>query len=249
MMAHETGQGVVEVAIRNAAAFVLGPAAIALGIAYFVSIYPPQFAHPSQAAALQFTAVAPILALGALGVFVAALARMTPDPFAPRQLGMALTAALGSGALLGLLVLGLDAVTGFSSLVARRLGIESIHIEFPASLYVYAAGAIAVECLYRLIPVSLLYWLIARLLLRGRGEGAVFWSLAALSALIEPLSQAGLAEASSSLVWVLFAAIFAFNLAEVALWRRYGWIALIVSRLAFYLVWHIVAGPLLARLL
>lgn len=245
-MASETKQGVIAAAFRNVAAFALGPAAIALAIAGYVSLFPPHFAHPSQAAALQMGMLAPVLALGALGVFVASIARMTPDPLTNGRLRASLIAALGSGTLLGLLVLGLDYTTDFSTLVAQRLGIESIHIGFPASLYVYTAGAVAVECLYRLIPVAILYWLSARVVLRGRGEAIVFWSLGVASSLIEPLSQAGLAEASPNLVWALFAAIFAFNLSEMALWRRFGWVAMLVSRVVFYMVWHVALGPLLA---
>lgn len=238
--------GVIAPAIRNVAAFALGPAAITLGISFYVSRNPPQFAHPSQAAALEMGALAPLLILGAIGVFIATLARMTPDPLAGGRLRSSLVAAVGSGALLGSLVLGLDYATGFSTLVAQRLDLESIHIAFPASLYVYAAGAVAVECLYRLIPVSILYGLIARVILRGRGEAIVFWALAVVSSLIEPLSQAGLAAAAPQLVWALFAAIFAFNLTEAALWRRFGWIAMVASRAVFYLIWHVVAGPMLS---
>ena len=138
----------------------------------------------------------------------------------------------------------------FASLViAERLGIESIHIAFPASAYVYAAGAIAVECLYRLIPVSILYAIFARLILKGRSEGAVFWTLAFLSSLIEPLSQAPLAGSEPGLIWALFGFIFLFNLSEAALWRRFGWPAPILSRLSFYAVWHVVFGPMLSRVI
>lgn len=242
----EAKQRAVAPAFRNVAAFLMGPAAIALSIAYYVSLNPPQFAHPSQAAALEIGVLAPVLALGAIGVFVATIARMTPDPVAGGRIRASLLAAIGSGALLGVLVLGLDYATGFSALVAKRLEVASIHIAFPASLYVYTAGSVVVECLYRLIPVSILYALIARLMLRGRGEAIVFWILAIVSSLIEPLSQAGLAQGASHLVWVLFAAIFAFNLAEVALWRRWGWIAMVASRAVFYLMWHVIAGPMLS---
>jgi hypothetical protein len=214
-----------------------------------VALNPPDFAHPSQAAALQIAVLGPLMALGAFGafgVFVSILSRMTPDPLASNRRTAALWTAATAGVVLGLAVFGLDFATGFSDLVARALGISSIHIAFPASLYVYTAGAVAVECLYRIVALSFIYAIAARLLLKGRGEGIVFWILAVLTSLIEPLSQAGLARGAPVLIVVLFAAIWLFNISEAALWRRYGWTSLIVSRVVFYLVWHVALGPVLA---
>jgi hypothetical protein len=229
----------------NALLFALIPAGAALAIAQFVSANPPEFAHPSQAAALQIAALAPLLVGGLIGVFVSVASGMTADPLRS-NFGRMAGYSLFSGVLFGAAALASDHYSGFSGLIAAELGIKSIHIAFPASAYVYAAGAIAVECLYRLIPVSILYVVIAKLFLKGRGEGLVYWSLAALSSFIEPLSQAPLAGAEPNLVWILFAFIFAFNFSEAALWRRFGWPAPILSRLSFYAVWHVVFGPMLS---
>lgn len=229
----------------NALMFAFVPAAAAIAIALHVAADPPDFAHPSQGAALQPGALAPFLIGGVIGVYLSVGSRMTADPTRAPFARMLLL-SLASGAVFGGAALAADHYAGFAALIAAKLGIRSIHIAFPASAYVYAAGAIAVECLYRLIPVSILYALIARLILRGRGEGAVFWALALLSSLIEPLSQAPLAGAEPSLVWVLFGFIFLFNLSEAALWRRFGWPAPILSRLSFYAVWHVIFGPMLS---
>lgn len=229
-------------ALRNVAAFLLGPALIAILIAFGVSANPPDFAHPSQAAALSITTLGPVLVLGAFGVWASLYSGMTPDPLRPGQGWRPIMTAVASGIMLGLIAVSLDVATGFSDAIARRLEIPSIHISFPASAFVYAAGAIAVECLYRLIPLSLLYFLIAHLVLRGRGESAVFWTLAVATSFIEPLSQAALAN-DQLLVWLLFGVIFTFNMVEALLWRHYGWVALLTSRLVFYLVWHVAIGP------
>lgn len=230
---------------RNALVFLLAPVAGALAIAYYIMFDPPQFAHPSQAQALQLGVLAPILLLGAAGVFLSVASGMTPDPLASERARGQLIAGLLSGLVLGGAALALDKASGFSTVLARALDITSIHIAFPASAYVYAAGAVAVECLYRFIPVAFLYALIARVALNGRGEAAVFWVLAFLSSLLEPLSQAPLAGQEPNLVWALFALIFVFNLTEAHLWRRNGWIAPLVARLTFYGVWHVAVGPLL----
>jgi hypothetical protein len=231
---------------QNALLFLVAPAATALAIAYYVMLYPPTFAHPSQAAALQLTVLAPILALGAAGVFLSIASGMTPDPLADERARGQVTTGLLSGFVLGVLVFVFDEASGFSKLLAQTLGIGSIHVAFPASAYVYVAGAIAVECLYRLIPVAFLYALIAHVALGGRGEAVVFWVLAALTSLVEPLSQAPLAGKEPTLVWALFAMIFVFNLTEAHLWRRYGWIAPVVARLTFYGIWHVALGPILS---
>ncbi len=229
----------------NALLFALFPAAASVAIALHVAADPPDFAHPSQAAALQLAALAPFLIGGVIGVYLSVASRMTADPTRAPFTRMLLL-SLVSGAVFGFAALAADYYAGFLTLIAAKLGIASIHIGFPASAYVYAAGAIVVECLYRLIPVSILYAIIARLILKGRGEGAVFWTLAFLSSLIEPLSQAPLAGAEPGLVWVLIGFIFLFNLSEAALWRRFGWPAPIVSRLSFYAVWHVIFGPMLS---
>lgn len=231
--------------ILNAILFALLPAAAAVGIALLVAAHPPEFAHPSQAAALQLGALAPVLFGGLIGVYLSIATRMTADP-TRSPFSRMLLLSLASGAAFGAVALALDHYSGLSSLIAAKLGIKSIHIAFPASAYVYAAGAVAVECLYRLIPVSILYAVIAGLILKGRGEGAVFWTLAFLSSLIEPASQAPLAGAGSTLLWALFAFIFLFNFSEAALWRRFGWPAPIVSRISFYAVWHVIFGPMLS---
>lgn len=229
----------------NALIFAAVPAGAAVAVSLYVTANPPEFAHPSQAAALELGALAPILLVGIAGVFVSVASGMTRDPL-KTNLGRMLILSALSGAVFGGAAFAMDYLSGFSDVLASRLGITSIHIAFPASAYVYAAGAVAVECLYRLIPVSILYAVIARLILKGRGEGLVFWMLAALSSLIEPLSQAPLAAAQTGLVWLLFGFIFLFNVSEAALWRRFGWPAPIVSRLSFYAVWHVILGPMLS---
>jgi hypothetical protein len=210
--------------------------------AHAAALLPPEFAHPSQAQALSLVVVVPILMLALLGIYVAARTELTADAMDMAGRRTMLLHAIGGGIMLGLLTVAADYLSGFSNMVAQTLGVASIHIAFPESAMVYAAGAVLVECLYRFIPVSLLYGLIM-LLTRGRYRAAVFWTLGTLTALIEPLSQAPLVGQASGLLAPLFGLIFLFNLSEVWLWRRYGWIAPIISRLCFYAIWHVIVGP------
>jgi hypothetical protein len=76
--------------------------------------------------------------------------------------------------------------------------------------------------------------------LRGRGQRQVFWALALLTSLLEPLQQTSVVSGIGPLVFGgVVARGFALNLAEAACFRRYGLIAPVVLRETFYLVWHV----------
>ena len=81
--------------------------------------------------------------------------------------------------------------------------------------------------------------------LRGRGQAPAFWVLAALSSLLEPVSQdlPVLSKGVSlALVGSAFVPDLLLNLAQVIMFRKYGFVASIVTRIAFYLVWHVGYG-------
>jgi hypothetical protein len=87
--------------------------------------------------------------------------------------------------------------------------------------------------------IPLLLWLVSTLLLRGRWQQPIFWVLAALTSLIEPLTQDMEALALGA---PMFAAViargFGLNFIQATLFRKYGWLAAILMRVAFYVVWH-----------
>jgi hypothetical protein len=95
--------------------------------------------------------------------------------------------ALGLG--FGLLAAVLDQRTHGIPFFLEHTGLAQFNAPFPGSLLFYPGGAILVEVLYRLLPIPLLLWLISSVLLRGRAQPQVFWTLAVLSSAIEPLSQ------------------------------------------------------------
>lgn len=128
-------------------------------------------------------------------------------------------------------------MSGLSRLQQERFNLPSVMVPFPGSLFVYSAGAVFVEVVFRLLPIPLLLWLISSLLLRGRGQEPVFWVLAVLSSLIEPLTQGVVTSVLPPLPWaVVLALTFSVNMAQVALFRRYGLLSAITLRLAFYVV-------------
>jgi hypothetical protein len=84
----------------------------------------------------------------------------------------------------------------------------------------------------------------ANVILRNRGHAPVFWVLAILTSLLEPTGQMSMAAGNLGVMLVVGAAMFALNLFEVLLLWRYGFLAPLVFRVAFYFVWHIVGGAM-----
>jgi hypothetical protein len=52
---------------------------------------------------------------------------------------------------------------------------------------IFSAAPAIVMLIYRLVPIALLQWLLAEQLLKGDRRTAVFWTLAVLTSLLEPL--------------------------------------------------------------
>ena len=116
---------------------------------------------------------------------------------------------------------------------------------FPGPLLFYAGGAIIVEVFYRLLPIPLLLWLVSNIAMRGRYREPVFWVLAALTSLIEPgtqdlaaLQRPGLEVAAIT----VFGIDYVLNFVQAVMFRRYGFLAAIVTRVSAYVVWHVIYG-------
>jgi hypothetical protein len=72
-----------------------------------------------------------------------------------------------------------------------------------------------------------------------RGQKEIFWMLAVLTSLLEPFGQMMYASVVSGAVLALVMAnLFALNMTQATFFRRYGFFAAILVRVAFYLIWH-----------
>ncbi|TMC79904.1 MAG: hypothetical protein E6J09_00875 [Chloroflexi bacterium] len=120
---------------------------------------------------------------------------------------------------------------------------------FPGSLVFYPGGAIIVEVFYRLLPIPLVIFVVSNLALGGRWQEQVFWVLAALTSLIEPASQdlPDLRAGTELAVGLNFVGDYALNFFQAVMFRRYGYLASIILRVATYLVWHVAYGNFLCR--
>jgi len=145
---------------------------------------------------------------------------------------------------LGAVNLIVHELTGFAKQLAAAAGIATINVAFPASIVFYSAGAIIIESTYRLIVITGPLWLISTVLLRKRGHTAVFWALALLIAVLEPMDQMSFVAANRGIMLISGSFTYVLNVGEAyLLWRR-GFLAPLAFRVAFYLVWHVVGGAL-----
>jgi hypothetical protein len=223
----------------------LGLMAFLVLVKLVLTFLPGMFRSPAQAAVFEWKFLAIWTVVGLLGVM---LADRTGFPAAWGEPGtnakrVWLPAVLGVA--LGILAIITDVATGWTRFAAAQMKLPTIHIEFPASALIYPGGAIIVEVIYRILLVPLLLWLISSVILKGRGQESTFWVLAALTALLEPLSQ-DLGPILHTPMHVTFAVLFvedlALNLGQAWLFRRYGFLSAILLRVFFYLVWHVLWG-------
>ncbi len=209
-----------------------------------ITFVPDAFRSTAQAAVFAWPMIGVLTVLGLGGLWLARRCGLPGfwNADLPAFRKWLLPVLLGVG--LGILAIGVDVLTGWTDAVERRLGIPSIHIDFPASLLIYPGGAVIVNVIYYLIPIPLLLWLVSGVLLRGRFCEPVFWMVAAAVAAIEPLTQ-DLSDPGP--VWVMLLVLlsdYALNFAQAALFRRGGFFATVLLRVSFYLIWHVVWGAL-----
>ncbi len=229
---------------RSSYLIYLGLLAFLVAVKLLLTFAPVSSIVSAQAAAFAWPSLILVGAAGLLGIFLSTRTGF-PDWWDARISArgrLLLPACIGVGA--GVLFLAVERLTNFEQIALAATGQASINVPFPASLYFYPAGAIITEILYRLAPLPLFLWLISNVALRHHFQRQVFWALAVLASLIEPASQVVVFQGHAGVMLILGSAIFAINLLEVWLFRKYGFLAPLMLRLAYYLVWHIIGGAL-----
>jgi hypothetical protein len=208
-----------------------------------LTMLPVAYAVQSQAALASWPAVIGFVLVGFAGVWLSQKTGF-PEmwggqiPAGQRLVRSALLGAI-SGIVLAVLV----------NLVIKLPG--QIHVPFPTSILYYAYGAIQTEILFHLFLIPLFLWLISSVLLKGRWQEQIFWGVAIVLSLLEPLTQVGgalqmgmLANTPATLIGLMFATIYGVNLASAYLFRKSGFLAPLAVRLSLYLVWHVIVGAL-----
>lgn len=200
------------------------------------------FRSPSQAAVFGWLAILSFTVVGGIAVWVdhkVGLRGVWP-PEVPLRDRLLIPVALG--VLLGAVSIGVDQVTHWTQVSAEQMGIPSIHIAFPASLLIYPGGAIIVNVLYYLVPITLVVGLVSLATSSPRARTTAFWVAGVLAAAIEPATQGSSNGIGPSLVVVFFAQDYLFNLAQVWMFWRAGFGASVALRVSMYLIWHVLYG-------
>jgi len=228
---------------RSAASFLAMMAGLAVIKVLLMRWVPTAFASAAQAQVFSWTWIGGLTVVGLVGVWFAARTGFpeTWDPAVPLRDRVLLPVL--SGIILGSIALVTDALTHWTAIVAEKMKVHSIHIGFPASLFVYPGAAVIVNTLYYLVPIPLFMWLLS-LVTGGRWSTRIFWTVGILAALIEPLTQNLAGVVGAGLTAALFAEDFALNLVQVITFRRAGFGASVIVRVVYYLIWHALWGAI-----
>ena len=218
-----------------------GLLALLAGISLLLQLFfPGALIDPTQAMFFSWPALAVFGLIGLAGTW---LARRTgfPEPWDSRVSNrQRLIIPLAIGAAGGLLMVGLDLLTGFSRVLAERHGAVQQYTGFLPMLLAFAGASILVQVVYRMLLLPGALWVISSLLLRGRAQLPVFWALAVLTSAFEPFTQ--WPDLAAVPGWVLAGRLtlaLGTNFIEAAAWRKWGLVAMILTRAGFYFVWHV----------
>lgn len=216
-----------------------------LGLATFLVtvVFPVQFVDRSQSGFFEAQAVIAIGVMGLIGVWLSMRTGFPNAWDAKISNKQRLFIPIIAGLLLGSLFLATDLITDMSRLQQEHLSIETTDVAFPASIFVYSAAAIFVEVVYRLLTIPLLLGLIS-IFVRSQGaREKVFWALAILTSMIEPLTNTSTSQYLTpfALAFVLIQA-FVANFLQAAFFRKSGFLAAILLRVAFYIPFHVIGS-------
>lgn len=229
---------------RGFLAFIVAVGLMA-GIKLLFHFYPGGFPLSDQAAAFTWPTIAAIVLLAAFGL-AADRSLGFPEPFTdPKNDRRGLWISIALGALYGAITVARDLAE--HGVHPNATAAEWDHLPLPWSIPFYTFGAIFLELFLRLGLLCVGVWLIHVVLLRRRFRLVVFWVVACLVAAYEIIPY--VSEDIAAEMWIALALaplepLYWTNVLEAWLLLRFGWVAPIVFRLAFYLIWHVLYGGL-----
>lgn len=189
----------------------------------------------------------PVIAAAGIGLLGAALLHvlLARDGFLivrpEAASGLRRAAVLAS--LFGLLIIGVD-----SAMVHPA----DMNVPFPQSVLFYPVIGLMVEILFHLLPLAAVLTVMPMIARHRRSATTVQASLL-LVALLEPAFQTWAAVTETPIVGgpTSYAAstvaydslhIFAINVCQLQVFRRYDFVSMYAFRLVYYAIWHIVWG-------
>jgi len=120
------------------------------------------------------------------------------------------------------------------------------HVQPPQSLLFYPTIAYVAEIVFHILPLSILLALLGPLF-KGRDSTKLLLLCIVLASCPEPIFQLSwrASEATLGLADVYVGLhVFAFNLLQLGMFRRYDFLSMFVLRLVYYLYWHVLWGSL-----
>ena len=228
--------------VRDLVLFLCGPALVAVAIAAWYAVRPWPIPVAGQAEHFMLAPVATSLGLGALGVWLSSRVGLPSAPALTdgRRWMWLVLASVGLGLLFVAASAVEDATLGLQRLMAQHIGQPSMNVAFPASIAHYLYGSIVQECLFRMGPIPILAWTIGKLAFRDGAKPQVFWVVAIVLSLVEPVVQASALIQAPAITLITGGVAVAGNLAWVALYRKMGWPVLLITRIVVEFGWHVV---------
>jgi len=214
----------------------LGLVLVLVAILAFFQFVPLNAVLTEQAGTFTWPALIAISIFGFIGVQIASKTGFPGswDKTVPQTQRFLVPAILGLG-------LGFLAV-----LLEHFQPLGQIDAAFPLSIPFYLYGGIVSEIIMRLFLLPAPLWFISSLLLRNRWQEPIFWGLAVITSVLEPLGMLGGLYELGTLkngiplgVWVFVAFAYGVNLLLAYTYRKSGFLAPLVLRLSFYMIWHI----------
>jgi hypothetical protein len=198
--------------------------------------------------------VSPVMVVAVVSLLGAALLRLLDSrggfAIIRPQPARGLLRAAGLAALFGMLVMGVDLVLTHPA---------DMNVPFPESLVFYPVISLMAEILFHLLPLAALLTATSAFARHGLPERAV-WASLFLVSLLEPSFQVLAAMSERPVVGAphpydaRVAAfdglhVWAINIGQLAVFRRYDFVSMWTFRLVYYVIWHVVWGELRLRML
>jgi hypothetical protein len=141
--------------------------------------------------------------------------------------------ACGLAALFGVIIIPADLMIVYP---------DDINVPFPESLLFYPVVGFFAEILFHVLPLSLLLIFLFSMF-KAANQNKMIWFSIAVVALLEPVYQTlWMVSLNRYPVWaVAYDAthVFAINLLQLIIFRRYDFVSMVAFRLVYYLFWHI----------
>lgn len=129
-------------------------------------------------------------------------------------------------------------------LIDLAAGLPYRHVPPPQSFLFYPTMAFVAEIVFHVLPLSLLLVTLGPLA-KGWDPTRLVWLCIVLASCLEPIFQLSWSssEAPLSVVGMYVGLhVFAFNVLQLYLFRRYDFVSMYACRLVYYLYWHVMWG-------